>query len=452
MIMGDILNRRLFAFALTTPLLLSSGYASAMGLLEAYEAALNNDPTYRSAVHENEAGQEYRALGRSNLLPNLSASYSNSNNRTDITAPNFLGVASTSHPDYMSKSSVVQLRQPLFNLDGWARYKQGGVQADLSEAVFSGRTQDVAVRLVSAYADAKYAEDQLALVTAQRDSYAEQKHVNERMFEKGEGTKTDMLETQAKFDVAEAQVIEAQDNVVTNRNALAALVGGEVTQLDSLTEDFHIKPMQPATYDDWKKIALENNTDLIAQRLSVDATKLDILKNRAGHAPRLDFVAVYDKSESETINTLGQDSTVRSVGFQLNIPLYSGGSVNAGVRQAIANHEKAKSDLDAKTSQVLLDLRKQYNQIVVSMTRLDALLKSVNSSSELVEATRQSIKGGVRINLDLLNAQQQLYAARRDLAQARYTYILAYLRLRSFAGILRADDLQTLATYFVPSK
>ena len=450
--MSHVSKRRLLACTLTASLLLQTSQASALGLLQAYEAALQNDPTYRAAVHESDAGQEYKALGRSNLLPQVSINYSASKNRTDVTAPNFLGKGSPTHPQYNSSSGVVQLRQPIFNLDGIARYYQGVAQTSYSEAVFSGRAQELVVRVVSAYADAQYAEDQLALVIAQRDAYAEQKRVNERMFQKGEGTRTDMLETQAKYDVAEAQVIEAQDNLATARNTLAAIVGADITHLDPMSDDFRVKPMQPAAFDDWRAIALEHNAEIAAQRYGVDAARQEINKSRAGHAPRLDLIASYSKNKSETINTFNQDSTVRSIGAQLSIPIYSGGYVNAASRQAVANHEKAKSDLDAKTNQTLVELRKQYSLVLSSATKIEALVKSVNSASALVEATRQSIKGGVRINLDLLNAQQQLFAARRDLAQARYGYLLSYLKLRNAAGTLGADDLRSVAGYFVAGR
>ncbi len=449
--MARIPNRRALAAALAAALMLQISHASALSLVQAYEAALQNDPTYLAAGHENEAGQQYKALGRSNLLPNVSVSYSKNKNRADITAPNFLGQTSTTHPEYTSSSGVVQLRQPLLNLEGFARYRQGIAQTNYSDAQYSVKKQDLVLRLVAAYAEAKYAEDQLALVTVQRDTFAEQKQVNERMFQKGEGTKTDMLETQAKYDLAEAQLIEARDNMITARNSLAAIVGTDVNQLDGLTEDFRVKPMQPAAFEEWKALALENNAEITAQRYSVEAAQQEINKNRAGHAPRVDFVASYNKSESDTLSTRNQDSTVRAVGVQLNIPIYSGGSVAAATSQAVANHERAKSDLDAKTKQVLVELRKQYSLALSSASRIDAMVKSVQSARALVQATRQSVKGGVRINLDVLNAQQQLYTAQRDLAQARYSYLLSYLRLRFAAGTLKTEDLHTVAGYFTSS-
>lgn len=449
--MAALKNKRLLAAAIAAALLAQAGQASAIGLVQAYEAALQNDPTYRSAVHENEAGQQNRVLGRSNLLPNVAANYSNFKNKGDITTPRTVFGGGTEPLDYNSKSSGITLRQPLFNLDGYARYQQGIAQSNYSEALFSARGQDLVIRLVSAYAEAKYTEDQLALATIQRDTFAEQRKVNDRMFEKGEGTKTDMLETQARYDLAEAQLIEAQDNMTTARNSLAAIVGIDVAQLDPLAEDFRVKPMEPASFEEWKALALERNAEIEAQRYAVEVAEQEIKKARAGHAPRVDFIAQYNKSGSETVTARNQDTDVRALGVQVNIPIYSGGAVNASTTQAVANHQKARSDLDARTNQVLVELRKQFDLLLSGASRINALVKSVNSAKLLVEATQQSVKGGVRINLDVLNAQQQLYTAQRDLAQARYSYLISYLRLRFAAGTLNSDDLQTVAAYFAPS-
>jgi protease secretion system outer membrane protein len=448
-IVARLPQRRFLAGIIAGVMSLQAGSVSALGLVEAYEAALQNDPTFRSAVHENEAGQQNKRIGRATLLPTVSASYSHTQNRADITQPNVFGQMSTTHPEYNSSVGAVQLRQPLLNLEGLARYRQGVAQTEYSDALFAGRRQELVIRLVSAYADAQYAEDQLMLATAQRDAFAEQMRVNERMFQKGEGTRTDMLETQAKFDVAEAQVIEARDSLTTARNALAAIIGMEVKELDPLSDDFRVLPMQPESFEEWKALALENNPEVAAQRHAVEATRHEVSRNRAGHAPRLDMVASLSKNKGETLNTFNQESTVRAVGVQLNIPIYSGGYVDATTTQAVSNHEKAKSDLEAKTNQVLVELRKQYSLVLSSAAKIDALNKSVKSATLVVAATEQSIKGGVRINLDLLNAKQQYYTAKRDLAQARYNYLLSYLRLRSAAGTLGADDLHKIAGYFV---
>jgi protease secretion system outer membrane protein len=445
---STVVPRRLAALVAGAVALMLHGSAGAMSLMQAYEAALQNDPTFRSATHEHDAGQENRILGRSNLLPSVQASYVNNRVRADVDYVTAGKTTPTNHLEYLSKVASVQLRQPVINLDGLARYRQGVAQSEFSSAQFDFRKQDLILRLASAYTDALFAATQLRLAEVVRDVYAEQQSVNNRMFEKGEGTKTDMLETQARLDLAEAQVLEAKDNVATTRATLAGIVGQEVTGLDDVRDDFRISPETARSFDDWRETALKLNPELEAGRYTIESAKQEVNKSRAGHAPRLDFVASYSKNTSDTLNTYNQESTQKAIGIQLTVPLYSGGSVSAATRQSVANQEKAKSDLEATTDKVLVELRKQYALVLSSTSRIRALDKAVVSGTELVKATQQSIKGGVRINLDLLNAQQQLYSSKRDLAQARYNYLLAMLRLRSAAGVLDVDALREVAAYF----
>lgn len=439
---------RRVAFAVGAICALHAGSASAISLQQAYEAALKNDPSYRMNFYENEIGKENRIIGRAALLPNVSASYSSSRNRADIEALDSLGRASLTHPNYISRSAIVQLRQPIVNLEAIARYRQGVAQTKQSAAQFEANTGEVVLRVVGAYADALFADDQLALAQVQRAQYLEQQKVNQRLFEKGEGTKTDMLETQARLDLAEAQLLEARDNLTAQRNTLEGVVGMEVGTLDKLAPDFRFDSISPATFEEWKALALANNPDLKAARLAVETARLEIGKQRAGHAPRLDLVATYSKGDSETLNTYTQDTVNRSVGIQLNVPIFAGGAVNATTRQAVAGHERSKAELELKTNKVLVELRKAHDLVLSSVARVGALVKATESGKELMKATEQSIKGGVRINLDLLNAQQQLFASQRDLAQARYSYLLGTLRLRAAAGTLDGENVRAIAAYF----
>jgi protease secretion system outer membrane protein len=415
-------------------------------LLEAYQAALVNDPTYRSAFFDSEAGKEYKNLGLSALLPSITGTYQFNKNKADLTADTILG-EQTSHPQYISRIQQIQLRQVLFSLDALARYKQGVAQAKFSEAQFSSQGQDLVVRLTAAYLEAALGAEQVRLAEAQRDAQREQMSSNDKMFQKGEGTRTDMLETQARLELSEAQVLEAKDTRQVNINVLEELIGEPVTALGELGDTFRMAPMLES-FDDWKGIALKNSPDLEAQRFSIEASRQEVNKNRAGHTPRVDFVSSYSKNTAETLNTYNQDSTNRSVGVQINIPIYSGGAVSAATRQSVANFEKAKSDLDLKTGKLLVELRKQYTTVVSSAAKIAALDKALASAKLLITATEQSIKGGVRVNLDLLNAQQQFFTTQRDLTQARYTYLISLLRLRAAAGVLGSDDVRETSNYF----
>lgn len=439
---------RLIAAALATAALAHAGSASAIGLLQAYQAALQNDPAYKVAQAEYQSGLEYQNIGRAGLLPNLSANYAASKVRADVEGKDILNRETLTHPQYISRVGNVQLRQTLLNFDALARYKQGKAQTEVATHQFDAQGQELALRVATAYIDALFSNEQLKLATTQREMLREQRAVNDRLFEKGEGTKTDMLETQAKLDIAEADVLEAQDTLRTNLANLSGIVGMEVTSLDELAPDFRMRPIKYGSFDEWLKSALDSNPEVQAQRSALEVARQEINKARAGHAPKLDFVATYSKNDSETLNTYTQDSTQRSVGFQLNIPLYQGGYVNAVTRQAVAGQERARAELQGRIDKITVELRKQYGTVMSSVQRLQALDKAVESGKLLVKATQQSILGGVRINLDLLNAQQQLYTSQRDLAQARYTYLLGLLRLRGAAGTLDDQAVQEVAAYF----
>jgi protease secretion system outer membrane protein len=226
------------------------------------------------------------------------------------------------------------------------------------------------------------------------------------------------------------------------------VVGMPVDKVDPLSPSFQVDALVPASFDAWRALALANNPDLKAAAFAIEVAQQDILRARAGHAPRVDLIASYSKGDSESLTTLNQESSNRTVGVQLNMPIYSGGQVSAVTRQAVAARERARADLDRRTSLVMVELRKAHSTVVSSVSRVEALVKAVNSGRLLMTATEQSIKGGVRINLDLLNAQQQLAQSERDLAQARYNYLLSTLRLRAASGTLSGADVSDIATFF----
>ncbi|MFD2366659.1 TolC family outer membrane protein [Pseudoduganella sp. GCM10020061] len=434
---------RLAAGALAAGALFLHLPASAITLQQAYEKAVQHDPTFRVAYYGNQATRENSNIARSYLLPSVSGSYSSSEAKSDITVGK-----TTSHREYMSKSANVSLRQAIFNLEALARYRQGVAQGLASDAQLEAARQTLILRVVAAYIDAIYTEDQLALGRAQRDLLAEQQKVNDRLYKAGEGTVTDRLETQAKLDLAEARLLELEDAQRAARVTLAGIIGEEVQSLDRLRPDFAVRPSDRNSYKDWVAVALARNPELQAYQHSITAAHEEVNRARAGHVPRVDFVASISKADSESISTLGQDSDTKSIGFQMSVPIFSGGAISASTRQARATEQRAKAELDAKAAAVMVDLRKEYDALTSSVARIAALEKAVESAQLLMKATEQSIKGGVRINLDLLNAQESRYLAERDLAQARYNYLLNTLRLRAASGTLSGDDVRDLGSYF----
>ena len=430
-----------------------AGSAQALGLADAYEAALGHDPVYAGALKEKEAGDANLGIGRSYLLPNLSANYAD---YKDWTTTTYLGTAYPPEPQaYHAYSAGVSLRQPLLNYEDLARYRYGKATALASDATFIDHSEDLLVRVLGAYTDTVFALDQLALASAQKKALDEQLASNESMFKNGQGTRTDILETRAKAELAEADVADAQGNLDNAAHALEAITGLpaslDVGGLDRLSDSYQPTMPSPASFEQWRDIALDNNAELTAQRQSVEAARQQLEIAHAGFLPHVDLVANFGKNQSDTLDAIGQRYLTKSIGIEITIPLYSGGLVSASSAQARANYQRSQFDLQDKTNTVLLDVRKQYNLCVNGLTRIDALQSAVDSATQLITATHKSVQAGMRTNLDVLTAEQQLYESKRDLARARYQYLLASLQLQHAAGILTAQDLYGMAQWFVPS-
>ena len=432
---------RLFCGCLSASLFVFAQPASAISLVEAYQLALRHDPGFQGAIHDQKAGQESQALGLSNLLPNLSLSYNYGQNRGDTTS-------SQSPVSYDSKVLSLSFRQPLYSMDAIARYRQGHSQANYSDAKFSSSVQDLINRLVTAYLTSLQNEDQLQLAIAQRDALEENRLSNERSFSKGAGTKTDVLETQARYEMAQAQVVEAQDAVSNARDALAAMIGADPGLLDTLDIEYKALTLNPAQLSEWEKLALDANADIQAQRFLVEFSEQEVVRNQAGHMPRLDLVASMNRNQSESLLYKNVDTNINTIGIQLGVPLYSGGSVNAQTRQAVEKLGSARAELQSNIQKTQVEVRKQFNLVQSSLLRIHAMRKAEESALALVEATRKSVIGGQRVNLDVLNAYQQLFTTRRDLAAARYGYLLAFLKLKQAGGLLRLEDIESINTHF----
>ncbi|MBX3629537.1 MAG: TolC family outer membrane protein [Nitrosomonas sp.] len=424
--------------------------ARALSLLDAYEAALAHDPTYRSAIHESEAGEQTEVITRASLLPNLTITHTDSKS----IGTNSQGTTNPANPrelNFHSQVSALTLRQPIINMEAVAGYRQGQAQTNSSRSRFTGQSQQLIVRLVEVYFETLLAQHRLKLAQAQLDSLAELKRVNENMLLKGEGTTTDVLETQSRHALAQAQLIEAQDELDVAQLRLESIIGREAIQLHHLSDIFRADMIFLPGFEDWRAIAIDRNAELVTQRHIVQSGKEEIRKSYAGHTPRVDFVASLSRNKSASFITFDRDVELATVGVEVNLPLYAGGRVNALTDQAKANHARAEAELDAIMDNVLVELRRQYQRVYSSVRRIESLELAVKSARLLVHATEKSIQGGIRINLDLLDAQQQFFNSQINLAEAKYNFLLAYLRLNLAAGTLVLDDLRKIASYFTPA-
>ena len=426
--------------------------AHALDLMQAYDLALSNDPAFRSATKEYEAGLANLTIGRSGLMPQVSANYYGATNKSTITQPPYSGAPTfTSNLNYQSNNSGVQLTQALFSLQAYASYLQGSAQADSAKSKFVYQSQDLLIRVLQAYTDLLNARDQLTFYTAQRDAYQEQLKVNESRFKAGEGTKTDILETHASFSMAEAQVIETRDLVENNKRKLEGVIGVSLPSAQSLKplgKGFRMAGLQPNQFEAWQDSALSLNAEILTGKNNEEAARQEYRKNVGNNLPTVSAVANWNQQNSFYISTINQNASTSTVGVQASWPIFNGGQSLGQVTQSYALYEKAKADLDVIRTRVLTELRKQYDTVMSSQQRVAALQRAVDSATELTKAMRKSILAGERINMDALLADKGLATAQRDLFQAKYNYTLALLRLKQQAGTLSIEDLEKVASYF----
>lgn len=450
-------KRQIMGLAISSFALMMSAPVYSLGILDAYSLALEKDPLFQAAIKEKEAGNENENIGRAGLLPKVSLNYQNAprNWQTQkYQSSDIFGNVSdvTKRQQYRSYTGSVTLTQSIFDYEAYAKYKSGVAQSLMADEKYRSKYLDLAVRVISAYVGVAYAKDQIALAQAQKDAYKEQLALNDRLVSAGEGTITDVAETQARYSLAEAQHIEARDVLDAAQRELEVIIGIPLDQLDDLQTlrkgKFQVSPLPYTQFVDWEKVAMERNPQLAASRHGVDAARYDVERNRSGFMPQVQLYASHSENDSSSDNTVNQKYRTDSIGVQVTMPIYSGGGVAASTRQAAARYGQAKYELDAQVGDVINDLRKQFNLCISSQAKLIAYDFAVKSATTQVEATRKSVLAGQRVNVDVLNAEQQLYGAQRDLAEAKYTYIKAWISLLSDSGTLNEKNISHVASYF----
>ncbi|MBN8515573.1 MAG: protease secretion system outer membrane protein [Candidatus Accumulibacter regalis] len=440
------MRSRLFRFAACGLVLLSSG-AFAAGLLDAYRAARQHDPAFQAARFERDAGQYAIDIGLAGLLPTVSitGSYAKNTGERESTL-----VDVTQDLDYYDKQAALTLRQPLFNFESYVRYRQGGVQAAYSNAVFDRKEAELASKVSTAYFEALLALERLTLSEAEIVAYGAQRELAERRRYGGEGTITEIAEAESRLEFARAGRAEALDRVAVTRRVLEGITGTPMNDLWVLRPDFIPTGIVPGRLDEWLALAQEHNPEIRARRKLVELAGLEVDRARAGHLPQLDLVARALKAENETISTLNQKSSITTVGVQINIPLFAGGRVNALTGQAIANRGRSMAELDLATNDAMVEVKRQFLAVETGVGRVAAYRKGVDASVVAVEGTKRGMRAGIRTNTDVLDAERQMFFAKRDLAQARFEFLASTLLLKTAAGVLSEKDFAEIEALLVP--
>jgi outer membrane protein len=437
--------RRVLSCALLTVVAASaSASAAAADLLQTYREAVANDPQFASARAAAEAGREKLPQGRALILPAASATANTTYNDATIT-PRTDPTADIQR-QFNSNGWTVTLSQPLFRWQNWVQYTQSEFQVRQAEAQLSQAMQDLIVRVAQAYFDVLAAQDTLAVIQSQKAAISEQLAQAKRNFEVGTATITDTHEAQARYDLSTSQEIAAQNDLEIRRRTLQQLVGRFPEQLTPLRAKFELRPPEPNDMDRWVDSAQNQNYAVVVQQAGLEIAQREIERNRAGHYPTLDLVGTYGQTgsgNSTNVNTgIGTDTRVGTIGLQLGIPLYAGGSVSSRTREAVANRDRARADLETSRRQAALSARQSFLGVTNGMAQVRALEQALVSSETALASNKLGYEVGVRINIDVLNAQQQVFQTQRDLSRSRYDTILSGLRLKAAAGVLGDSDVE----------
>lgn len=402
-------------------------------LSDAYRAAAAHDATYAAAQSAYRAAQERIPQARAGLLPNIGL---NANTRyNDVEGSLF-------SDEFNSNSWGVQAVQPIYRAQNMVSYGQAKVSVQLAEYQLKASEQDLILRTARAYIDVLAAQDNLTFTLAQKDAFAEQLASAKRNFEVGTTTVVDTHEAQARYDLANSQEITARNVLEIKRRALRNLTGKEVNTLATLTPQPMPFAPEPANVDEWVSRSQQDNLDVRIRQQAKEIADKEIDRTRAGHHPTLDLTAGYTDASNQNFGTVQIDTQSTYVGLEFALPIYQGGLVSSQVREAVANQERFRQELEDALRNAALQTRDAYFNVLSTQSQVKALEAALASSVKSLESTQVGLEVGVRTNIDVLNAQQQVTSAQKELALARYLSLIALLNLKASAGTLTAADLE----------
>jgi len=433
------MKQRVLRMAVAVAASLMAAGAGAADLEQVYRDALTYDAQLAGARASLEAGREKLPQGRAGLLPSV--------NLTGNTNWNDADYKTTGRSQgYNSNGWQVQLTQPLFRWQNWVQYKQGEMQVALAEAQYQLARQDLTLRAAQGYFDVLVAQDVLAAATALHEANTQQLALAKKSFEVGTVTITDVHEAQSRADLSSAQTIAAESDLAVKRHALLVLTGKEPDALKGLRKGVALSRPEPADIQSWVTSAETGSYAVQAAQIGREISDREVERNRSAHLPTVDLVASHGNTTSANafagFAKTDLDTTV--VGLQLAMPLFQGGAVNSRVREAAALRDKASADLDNARRTAAQNARQAYLGVSSGLAQVKAFEAAQVSSRSALDANKLGYEVGVRINIDVLNAQSQLFDTLQKLSKARYDTLLAQLKLKAAAGTLGDDDIKAI--------
>ena len=410
--------------------------AQAQNLSDLYQAARSYDAGYQSALSSANATLARGEQAKASVWPVVGFQAGASRSVLDVAgAPN--------NTNYGGQSAAFAATQPLYRPSNWVNYEQGEKQAFIAKALLQVAEQDLIIRTSQTYFDVLAARDTLIFVLAQKAAVAEQLASAKRNFEVGTSTITDTREAQARYDLVIAQEIAAENDVLVKKMALDQLVGKSETEPKPLVIPLTLPALTPSDVNQWVAQTEANHPSITQASLALEIAKLETAKAEAGNKPTLDLNASYgaNRNQGTATSAASTRSTSGTIGLAFNLPLFAGFAVQNRIKETLALEDKARADLDIAKRTIAQATRTAFFGVQSGLAGVKAYEAAEFSSQSALDANKLGYQVGVRINIDVLNSQSQLFQTKRDLAKARYDVLLGGLKLRQANGTLTTEDL-----------
>ncbi len=437
------MNRILLWISLLS-LLPATGWTGSQSLLEVFEQAKLHDPVLASASHASKASQTLIEQAKATYRPAINFTATANAAQTDVKLIGGNNPFREGRNNFEGYTARVEARQPIYRRENLQRLDQSYDRVSIADKQYLLAEQTLILRTTQAYFDVLQAQDRIALLEAQKLAIQSQLKQAQATFDVGTATITDVNEAQARYDLVVAQELAARNDLAVAQYSLQAITGQTAPALSTVKPTLQINTeLKPLT--EWQTVTNDSNLAIQIQQDTLKLNEKEIEIARSGHYPTVDAVATYLHAYSNGgQNGFGSDLKSAVVGVELSVPLYLGGGVNARVEQAAFNQQKALDDLENARRQATLDTQRAYLNLSTSIATVKALEQALVSSQSQLDSTKLGYEVGVRTSVDVLNAQQQLYSAKRDLLQARYQYLVNIIRLKVASGIVTEADLQDI--------
>jgi TolC family type I secretion outer membrane protein len=417
-----------------------------------YQLAVAHNADYRAALANTEAEREELTKAKALFYPKVQVGLMKGHGSTDRTTQTTIG-AINSDLNYQLENYNLTVRQPLFNKETMAIYGGAKSYVNAQESLLEQENAKLILKLVSVYLETLYAQERVSLQQSKLEAVSQQLKQADQRYQRGSGTVVEVSEAQSNLDVAKAEKIQAENDLLSNQQSLHILTGVS----PSLSAELMVDGLNKFTgseysIDRWLDLAHQHHPELTAATLDVDVAKKDIEKKQAGHYPTLDLVGVRSYSQNDSNNTLGSRFDTTTIALQMNVPIFAGGYINANVRQSASRLTASEETMTAKAREIEFNVRKYYQNLIAQQQSISAYQQAVQSAKVALDGTQKGFLAGFKTNHEVLDAQQKLFTNQLSLTKAYYSLISDWVNLQFSSGLLTLDALSRVSQVFIPKR